>query len=283
MIVAHRGASRDAPENTLKAFRLAWAQGADAVETDLRLTADGVLVCIHDERTGRVAERDLLVSASMLAELQALDVGDGERIPTLDQALATVPGDGVLFAEIKCGPAAIPRLLEESADAGFGPDRLTVISFREDVLIAVREQMPDYNTILLLDTGDLDGGNDPQGAVIGRMVRARANGVSLSDSFELRLCNGQGLSQQGVQWHVWTIDDPSIAMAYMEHGAASVTTNMPGLIRQNLGEQSLASRLRSIPSPGITALWVFCLGIVRLVRRIFRSNGRDGKGESDDA
>lgn len=74
-IIAHRGASHDAPENTLPAYKLAWQQGADGIEGDFRLTADGQIVCLHDPSTGRVGDRDLVVSESTLAELRQADMG----------------------------------------------------------------------------------------------------------------------------------------------------------------------------------------------------------------
>ena len=73
MIVAHRGASDDAPENTLEAFRLAWSQNADAIEGDFRLTKDEQIVCIHDEDTSRTCDEKLIVAESTYAELSKLD------------------------------------------------------------------------------------------------------------------------------------------------------------------------------------------------------------------
>ncbi|MFM1902441.1 MAG: hypothetical protein RLZZ440_341, partial [Planctomycetota bacterium] len=75
LITAHRGASYDAPENTLAAFRLAWEQGADAIEADFRLTSDGQIVCVHDADTERVAGVRHVVAETPLAELRALDAG----------------------------------------------------------------------------------------------------------------------------------------------------------------------------------------------------------------
>ena len=112
-IVAHRGASFDAPENTLSAFRLAWQQKADVVEGDFYLTKDKHIVCIHDKTTKRVAPKQatLTIAKSTLAELSALDVGSwkhprfaNERIPVLEEVLATVPKGKRIFVEIKCGP-----------------------------------------------------------------------------------------------------------------------------------------------------------------------------------
>src|SRR5947208_878460 len=100
-IIAHRGASWEAPENTLSAVQLAWQQGADAVEADFRLSRDRQIVATHDDSTLRITGVDLRVHESSLAELRALDFGrwkaaqfEGERIPTLAELLATVPAGG---------------------------------------------------------------------------------------------------------------------------------------------------------------------------------------------
>src|SRR6516225_8007886 len=116
-ITAHRGASWDAPENTLAAVELAWRQGADAVEVDFRLTRDGHIVASHDDSTQRIAGVDVRVHESSLAELRELDFGGwkgaefaGEPIPTFDELLATLPPGKRFYVEIKCG-AEIAELL----------------------------------------------------------------------------------------------------------------------------------------------------------------------------
>ena len=109
-IVAHRGASHEAPENTLAAFKRAWALGCEAVELDVRVTADNQVVVIHDATTLRIGGVDRRVADQTLAELQQIEIGEwkhikykGERIPTLAQALATMPAGRTLFVEIKTG------------------------------------------------------------------------------------------------------------------------------------------------------------------------------------
>ena len=74
-IIAHRGESRLAPENTLAAINLAWQRGADAVEIDCHLTADGHLIVCHDDNTRRTAGRKLVIRQSTLAQLRELDAG----------------------------------------------------------------------------------------------------------------------------------------------------------------------------------------------------------------
>src|SRR3954447_2364486 len=75
LIIGHRGASFDAPENTAAAFGLAFLQGADGIEADFHLSSDGEIVCIHDATTGRTAGVDLVVAETSLKELKRLDVG----------------------------------------------------------------------------------------------------------------------------------------------------------------------------------------------------------------
>src|SRR3954466_7120047 len=117
-IIAHRGASHDAPENTLAAARLAWAQHADALEVDVHLTRDGRLAVIHDPDTRRTADVARAVAESTLAELPQLDVGTwkdrrfaAERIPALEDVFAVVPDGKRVFVEIKGGPEVVRELV----------------------------------------------------------------------------------------------------------------------------------------------------------------------------
>lgn len=151
--VAHRGESLDAPENTLAAINLAWQRGADAVELDVRLSADGQLVAIHDPDTERVTGggAKLTVAEQTAESLGALDVGAwkdpkfaGERIPTLAEALATLPPDRGkrLFIEVKVGPEATEPLAAAIAAAARPPEQTAVISFNLDTCRSVKERLP---------------------------------------------------------------------------------------------------------------------------------------------
>ncbi|MCX5670356.1 MAG: glycerophosphodiester phosphodiesterase family protein [Planctomycetota bacterium] len=150
LIVAHRGASGEAPENTLAAFKRAWQQQADAIEGDFYLTRDRKIVCIHDATTGRVADTNLVVAQSTLADLRALDVGawkgaqwQGQRIPTLEEVLALVPPGKKLYLEIKCGPDILPPIKEALTAAKLKPDQVIILSFDKTVLQQCRTVLPD--------------------------------------------------------------------------------------------------------------------------------------------
>ena len=150
-IIAHRGASHDAPENTLAALRLAWEQKADTSEFDIYQTRDGQLAVIHDKDTKRTAPgSELPVAKSTLAELQKLDVGQwkdarftGERIPTLADMLAATPRGKAVFIEVKCGPEAVPEMLRVLDVAKLPVIRTPIISFNADVIAAVKKARPE--------------------------------------------------------------------------------------------------------------------------------------------
>jgi len=117
LVIAHRGASGHAPENTLAAFRLALEMGAKALEFDVHQTKDGELVVIHDDDFKRVGRRKAKVGALSLGEIQAIDVGSwmgngfgGERAPTLAQVYDLAQGRAEIHLEIKHGASVYPGI-----------------------------------------------------------------------------------------------------------------------------------------------------------------------------
>ena len=116
-IIAHRGASAQAPENTLSAVKLAWQYPIESVEIDIRQTKDGRIVAMHDATILRTTGVDLTVSRHSSDDLRALDAGrlkgrrfTGQRIPFLEEILETVPRGRTLFIEIKTPPEILPTL-----------------------------------------------------------------------------------------------------------------------------------------------------------------------------
>lgn len=248
MIVAHRGASREAPENTIPAFERAWEQGADAIEADFHLTRDGQIVCIHDADTKKVANTDIVVNQATLADLQALDVGvrkgqafKGTRIPTIADVFATIPEQKTIYIEVKCGVEIIPALLKELAASGLTEEQVMVISFNEKVIQELKVQAPQYRTSWLCsfnkqqETGVVTPSPDK---VLDTLKRIRADGLSASANVPEAII--EAVCKQGYPWHVWTVDDPQTAERMKALGAKSITTNVPGVIREHLVEQAPA-------------------------------------------
>jgi glycerophosphoryl diester phosphodiesterase len=242
MIVAHRGASRDAPENTVPAFRLAWQQGADAIEGDFHLTRDGHIVCIHDKDTKKVAGRKLAVSRSTLGELRRLDVGAhrgkkfrGTVIPTIAEVFSTIPEGKKIYIEIKCGVEIIPALLEELKRSGLEREQVVVICFDKKVLQKFKAKAPQYKVSWLCSVkGNRSGKKRPSlNEVLTTLKQINADGFSSSkDAVDEAFV--KGVMEKGYEYHVWTVDDVKTARRFMKWGALSVTTNVPGYMRRNL-------------------------------------------------
>lgn len=155
LCVAHRGASAHAPENTLAAFRKAAELGADMVEMDVHLSADGVPVVIHDADLGRAAGVSGNVYWYRLSELKEFDVGGGERIPTLEEALRCCAEAGLgAYVEIKM--PFLSRLVARAIrDAGLQA-RAIVASFRPDWVAETKACDPEIAGAVLFAAVNMD-------------------------------------------------------------------------------------------------------------------------------
>ena len=238
LIVAHRGASRDAPENTIPAFQLAWEQGADAIEGDFHLSKDGEIVCFHDADTKRVAGTQLVVRQSTLAELKQQDVGathgvafNGTRIPTIAEVFATIPQGKKIFIEVKCGAEIIPTLLNEIDQSGLTQEQIVVISFNKQVIQQLKIKAPQYKASWLCsfkkqETGEI---TPSLATVLKTLKQIQADGLSSNTAVPASVI--EAVSQQGYEWHVWTINDLNTARRMQALGVLSITTDVPGSMR----------------------------------------------------
>lgn len=216
LLIAHRGASADATENTLAAFALAAEQGADAVECDVRLTQDGTPVVLHDADLRRLAGRTERVEALTIAELAAVRVGDGQLIPTLAEALDWSRRGLPLVVELKAGPD--PSLLAECVAPVIrsAADRIVAVSsFSLSILQRVAERLPDVALALVADEAS-------------EVAAARAHAVGAS---ALHLAVGRWPGRPPFQpTLVWTVDDRADATRVLSEGAAGLFTNRPGVL-----------------------------------------------------
>ncbi|WP_459181899.1 glycerophosphodiester phosphodiesterase [Streptomyces sp.] len=260
-VVAHRGASEDAPEHTLAAYRKAIEDGADALECDIRLTADGTLVCVHDRRVNRTSNGRGAVSAMELADLAALDFGSWKG----QHADAEAPDrfDGI--PEDLSRVLTLERLLELIADtdrrielaietkhptrwAGQVEDRLLellgrfglakpapgeaspvrVMSFSSRSLRRVRLAAPSLPTVFLMQyvlprhrDGRLPAGVRIAGPSI-RILRANPGYVAK-------------LQRAGHRVHVWTVNEPEDVELCVRLGVDAIITNRPKQVLSQLG------------------------------------------------
>lgn len=164
LVVAHRGASSRAPENTMEAFRLGVEAGADAIELDVHLTADGQLAVIHDETLDRTTDRTGSVVSQTMDQIRQADAGAefagpsggrpfrgrGLTVPTLSEVLAWLPDDVGLVVEIKARAAADAVVAAVRDHPVRSSGRLAAISFDEQAIDRVRELDPEIKTGYLL-------------------------------------------------------------------------------------------------------------------------------------
>lgn len=244
LIVAHRGASQEAPENTIPAFKLAWQQGADAIEGDFHLTKDGHIVCIHDKDTKKVANKNLVVKDSTLAELRNLDVSSphGKRfkssattIPTIAEVFETIPNNKKIYIEIKCGPEIIPHLIEDIRKSRLITQQVVIISFNKFVLREIKKRAPEYKTSWLCKVKkNQDGNLKPSlNQILHDLKTIQADGFSPSHG-ALSEDIIQQIHQAGYACHVWTINNVGRSKKLKDWGVNSITTDIPDQIKQGL-------------------------------------------------
>lgn len=253
-IVGHRGASADAPENTLAAFQLAWQQEADGIEGDFYFTRDRQVVCIHDADTLRTGGTKLSVADSTLAELRKLEYGawkdpqfKGEPLPTFAQVLAIVPRGKLFVIELKTGPEIVPLIadaLKADIRSGSGREYL-FISFKESTIAKCKEVLPAIRAHWL--TGFKQNKTTlawtPDAHTIAKTVAdCHADGVGMQG--ERSVVTGEFIEQlqrgHVGEFHVWTVDKAGDARYFRELGAVGITTNRPRSIRKALNESNTA-------------------------------------------
>ncbi|WP_155057284.1 glycerophosphodiester phosphodiesterase [Streptomyces blattellae] len=264
-VVAHRGASEEAPEHTLAAYRKAIEDGADALECDVRLTADGHLVCVHDRRVNRTSNGRGAVSALELADLAALDFGswkhrdswrtrdeepDWEHLPedpedtsvlTLERLLELIADSGrriELAVETK-HPTRWAGQVEErlllllkrfglDAPATPAKSQVRIMSFSARSLHRVRAASPTLPTVYLMQfvSPRLRDGRLPTGVhIAGPSIRIVRNHPAYVER----------LKRAGHQVHVWTVDEPQDVDLCIDLGIDSIITNRPREVLRRLG------------------------------------------------
>lgn len=245
-IVGHRGASYEAPENTLAAIRLAWEQQADAVEFDVWLSRDGQIVLIHDKDTGRTGGLKKGVVEQTAEELRQLDVGTwkaprfaGERIPLLSEALTTIPAGKRVFIEIKCGPEIVPELKRVLTAAGRPAAETALISFQAPVIAACKQALPQYKAYWIVGLKrDKETGAWPHTAesLIRTAKELRADGLDLQAVELIDRPFGEAVRGAGLELYVWTVNDVPLARAMLAAGVQGITTDRPGWLRAELAK-----------------------------------------------
>lgn len=237
LVIAHRGASRIAPENTLAAFRQAAADGADYIEFDVACTADGELVVIHDDTLDRTTDGRGPVQEITLQQIKQLDAGRwkdaafaGERIPTLDETLATAAELG-LGVYIEWKPLltkvrhAVPSTL--AAVRRHGLEARTVVqSFAPDLVAAGAAAGADWRVELLTFR--------PRPDAVDQVRQLGATGYNPFHLFVTRPFV-ERLQQAGCTVTAWTVNQ-RWAMRRLAPYCAGIISDRPALLREVVGK-----------------------------------------------
>lgn len=232
MIIAHRGISFDLPENSLSAFNASWAVGVDGIEGDFHLTRDGSIVCIHDNNTSRVCNKNLVICNSTLQELKELNLQcEGKdhlniKIPTLTEVLKIVPSGKKIFIEIKCGVEILSPLIKELSRSKINSTQVVIISFDRQVVKELKEMAPEYKALLLYS---YEEGREVS-SLINEMFDIKADGIGTDNELSKEFVEKVIIS--GLEYHSWTIDNADTANQLISWGSNSITTNEPELLIQ---------------------------------------------------
>ena len=236
LILGHRGASAEFPENTREAFAAALAQGADGVELDVMRCASGELVVCHDEELSRLAKKRWVVGRTPWWKLKQADVGTPlgfrpARIPLLEDVLEALPRSFLVNVELKCDAAddrglavEVGRLLERRSEG----ERVLVSSFNPLCLVRLATAFPSVKRGLLIDP---DRGWFRQAWVWQPLVGRDTIHPHHAQCTPARV---NYWHRRGLKVAAWTVDDAQVARGLAQMGVDLVITNRPAALRSAL-------------------------------------------------
>lgn len=233
-IIAHRGQSADAPENTIAAIELAIDQGVDAIEIDVRETLDKVPVLFHDATTKRTTNdrRARYINTLTLEQLKLLDAGfwfspvfTNERVPTLEEALEVIDGRTTIFLELKDKSEDLEQNVIDLLISYDMFDQTIILSFSNQQLIRIKEINSDTQTLLLLNS--FFGRHED----IIDAFYADHYGLSLS-FYEDNESFVDLAHQKGKKVFVWTVNDENDLKRVVDSDVDGIITDQPVLARE---------------------------------------------------
>jgi len=243
LVFGHRGASREAPANTLPAFLRAAELGADGIELDAHLSRDGQVVVIHDSSLEGTTDGHGLVRDRTLAELKELDAGRwfspafaGERIPTLQEVMDAVGQRLLLNVELKSrggGEEPLARAVVGLIERNNLLGRVLVSSFSRRAIQCVRELDPRVPIGSLYEF-DPFVPLRPWPRELARPEALHPYHRMLSRAFV------RWAKRRGYRIHTWTVDDPARMQQLVDWGVEIIITNRPDVLGQVLAEQQIA-------------------------------------------
>jgi len=243
LIVAHRGASYIAPENTIPAFEIAFQEKADFIEGDFWLTKDNEIVCIHDSNTRRVGNKNIDVKYSTITELKNVDLGirkgeqfAGTKIPTLQEVLEIIPEQKGLHLEIKDNRENILiRLKEILKESNIPADKIRIISFHRNIIRAAKKHLPEIKAYLIFGWYFSKGSylkSLTRKLILRKLNTVNGDGVVLFADSYIDEKFVQTLKDKKLDVGAYNVEDAKKAIKLTNCDVDSLTTNSPLLIRK---------------------------------------------------
>jgi len=226
LVVAHRGASAIAPENTLLAYKLAYELGADMIETDVQETKDGTLVCIHDYTVDRTTNGRGTIAELTYREIRDLDAGNSEKIPTLDEVLDYVQGKMKINIELKVTDIE-NKVLSAVKTRNMISD-VIISSFLHGTLISMKNLDASVSTAVLVSKIRND--------MISYVIEHEANALN-PDFKNITPDIVAEAHRNNIQVFPWTVNDSGQMQALYEMSVDGIITNFPDvalLVLKNL-------------------------------------------------
>jgi len=245
-IIAHRGSSFIAPENTMAALVLAWKQGAHSAECDVHLTKDNKIMLLHDKSVKRTGGVDINIAETDSKTLRTIDVGcwkdakyKGEKIPFLEDVIKAIPKGKKLVIEVKCGPEILPyleKVIRKSGKKG----QLEIIAFNLDVVAGSKKIMPEIPAYWLISAEKDKRTNEPLPYSLINIEKIKAAGLDGIDAHYVGVTRefADALHGNGMKLYVWTVDDITDAQKLKDIGVDGITTNKPDVMLEHFQGQN---------------------------------------------
>jgi glycerophosphoryl diester phosphodiesterase len=231
LVIAHRGDSSNALENSLEAVRLALSVPVDMIEIDIRRCRDNGLYIMHDRMTGRTAEKNVDIERASSGQLNGIKLKNGEPVPSLASVLDLVAGACALNLELKSAGAGL--LTAQHIRASGYKGSVLLSSFKVDEVRAVRTVMPALPTSMIFDVFTLH-----------HVKSYAARGYKVI-SLRKKTVNEKlivACHEQGIKVYVWTVDEEDEIWKFISWGVDGLYSNKPDVLKKLLERSELGVR-----------------------------------------
>ncbi|MEC7269467.1 MAG: glycerophosphodiester phosphodiesterase family protein [Pseudomonadota bacterium] len=231
LIIAHRGASSKAPENTILAYETAWLQNADAIEVDLRKTKDGVFICAHDNNFNRVSGSTKNISESTFKSLLNIDIGSWkgqkfktQRVPKLEDVLKRLPNRKIIFIEIKGVTKSLNQLMKLISNSNLKKNQVHFLCYLPSVIKNIKKKFPTQKATLNLIPSLFDYDEE---RIKEEIKNSNSDGISLHVDSKQSIKLIEKLKNEKFFVLTWTVNDKKFMKKLIQSKVDGIITDYP--------------------------------------------------------